>query len=230
MSPMSEKEIVRQFRVIDQTLSMHTILKRRYEILSLVLDVTLLACAVIFCATTFARDDLFTSIGLSPRRIHFVLGLASLAAFFASLFGLRADWKGKSAQHKDATQKLTRTLALFRELRADDGTWPRDRWKDLHQAYWEAMNNIVEVPSSKFASLKAKHLRKLQLSKMLDSAPGSPVIVLRLALLFKSVKEVLIRKTAASQKEPENGENSENTMPARQGRADLHEDQGDRDQ
>ena len=230
MSPMSEKEVIRQFRVLDQTLSMHTILKRRYEILSLILDVVLLACAVIFCATTFARDDVFASIGLSPQKVYFVLGLASVAAFFGSLVGLRADWKGKSAQHRDAAQKLTRTLALFRELRQDDGTWPRDSWKDLHESYWEAMNNIVEVPSSKFAALKAKHLRKVRLSKMLDSAPGCPVILLRLVLLFRSAKEAFGGGGAPSEKEAKNGESGENKVQARQNSADLHEVQGDRDQ
>lgn len=168
---------------------MHTILRDRYAKLALMLDIVLLACAVIFCATTFARDDLFAQIGLSPEKIHFVLGVASIAAFFASLVALRIDWKGRSAQHRDAVQRLTNVLALFREFRRDDGTWPEDRRGELHRAYWETINNVTEVPASSFVGLKARYLRKIEVSKMLDSAPGCPVFLLRLVLVCRSIRK-----------------------------------------
>lgn len=189
MAIISEKEISRQFRVLDQTLSIHAMLKSRYARLALTLEILLLACSVIFCATTFARDDVFTQVGLLPKNVQYVLGIASITAFFASLFALRVDWKGKSIRHKDAVQKLSQVLALFRRLRMEDGTWPKDRAAELNQTYWEAMNNVIEIPPNQFNTLKARHLRKVEISKMSSSVPGCPVFLLRLILFCRSINK-----------------------------------------
>lgn len=170
---------------------MYTILRDRYARLALIVDIILLACAVVFCSTTFARDEVFGKMGLSAPNIRFVLGIASILAFFTSLVSLRVGWKGKAALHREAAQKLTSVLTLFRESRMDDGTWLQDRSVDLHRAYWEAMNNVIEIPARQFAGLKSKHLRKVQISKMLDATPGCPVFVLRLILFYQSTKRAL---------------------------------------
>lgn len=201
--PVSKRELTRQFRVLRQTLSMHTMLKDRYKKLAGVIDIILLACAVVFCATTFTSDNVFSLIGLSPENVRFILGVASIFAFFASLVTLRVGWKGKVALHREAEQKLTNALQLFRELRRDDETWPQERSSDLHCAYWEAMKNIIDIPAKKFVGLKSRHLRKVQISKMLDDLPGCPVIVLRLILLYRSIKKPL-RRPSIDQKAKQN--------------------------
>lgn len=188
LTPVSDKELIRQFRVLDQTLSIHTILRDRYKTCALAIDIVLLGCAVIFTATTFARDDLFSQVGLLPEKVRYILGVASIIAFFASLVAILVDWKGKAARHQDAAEKLGAAMALFRKFRSDDGTWPQDRRGEIHQAYWEAMNNIIEIPSALFVSLKAQHLRKVQLSKMLDRRPGCPIFVLRFLILWQALK------------------------------------------
>jgi len=195
MAVVSAKELGRQFRVLKQMLSIHAILRDRYSCRALFIDIILLACSVIFCATTFARDDIFRYLALTPRDVRYILGIASIFAFFASLVALRSDWKGKSACHKDAGQKLGNVLSLFRECRQEDGSWPQDRMADLHRAYWEAMNNIVEVPDRLFVTLKSRHLRKVELSKMSDLNPGCPVFVLRVVLFLRSITRSF-RKTA----------------------------------
>ncbi len=187
VSHVSEKELTRQFRVLKQMLSMHAMLRDRYSRRALLIDIVLLACSVVFCATTFARDDVFSYLGLSPKNVHYILGLASIVAFFASLVALRADWKGKVACHRDAGQKLGNVLSICRECRQPDGSWPQDRMADLHRAYWDAMRNIIEVPDNLFVTLKTRHLRKVELSKMSDSNPGCPVFVFRLILFFRGV-------------------------------------------
>ena len=198
---ISEKELSRQFRVLRQTLSMHTMLRDRYTRLALIIDILFLACSVTFCATTFARGDVFAQIGLSLKNIRFILGVASIVAFFASLVALRVDWKGKAARHRDAVQKLTNVLSLFRARQQEDGSWPEDRSTDLHRTYWEAMNNIIEVPDRPFVRLKVRYLRKVELSKMSDSASGCPLFVLRLILLIRSTLKAF-RKIRETGKEP----------------------------
>lgn len=200
--PVSRSELNRQFRVLRQTLSMHTMLKDRYRKLAVTIDIILLACAVVFCTTTFASDDIFSTLGLLPKNVRFILGVVSILSFFASLVALRVGWKGKAALHLEAEQKLTNALQLFRELRRDDKTWPQERSKDLHYSYWSAMKNIIEIPGKKFVGLKSRHLRKVQISKMLDEFPGCPIFILRQILLVRSIKKLLRRtKTAKKAKQ-----------------------------
>ena len=94
----------------------------------------------------------------------------------------------RSAKHRDGVEKLTSALSLFRERRGDDGRWPEEVGTELHRAYWNAMRNTVAVPERLFTPLKAKHLRKVAISKMLDSAPGCPVFVLQFIYLCRSIK------------------------------------------
>ena len=188
-SASRDEETARQFRVLDQTLSMHTFLRDRYACRALSLDVVLLFTAVIFCTTRFVGDDFFVKIGVAANTGKFAVGVAATLAFFASIVTLRVDWKGKSARHGEAVQKLTNLTSLFRKLRLQDGTWPPDKRDELHRAYWEAMGGIVQVPAAQFLNLKARHLRKVETSKMLDSAPACPIFVLRLILLKRSLQK-----------------------------------------
>jgi len=204
MSPVSGREIERQYRVLQQTLSAHSVLKHRYARRALFVDIVLLACSVVFCATTFARDDVFIHVGLSPANVRFILGTASIAAFFASLIALRVNWKGTSALHEQAMQKLTDVLTLFRRYRREDGGWFESRHSELSRAYWDAVTNVVRVPDRVFLQLKAWHLRKVQISRMLDSNQGCPVFVLRLVLLWRSLKKIWTWERAG-EKEPANG-------------------------
>ncbi|MFX0201001.1 MAG: hypothetical protein ACFFCW_33190 [Candidatus Hodarchaeota archaeon] len=168
------------------------------------IDILFLACAVTFCATTFAREELFTRMGLSPGYVHYILGIASIVAFFVSLVALRVDWKGKAARHTDAVQKLTNVLSKFRECRRQDGAWLEDEGPDLHRSYWEAMNNVVEIPSGPFVGLKVRYLRNIELSKMSDSFPGCPLFLLRLILFIRSILAAF-KKTDKSKKETMGG-------------------------
>jgi len=122
----SIREIERQYRVLRQTLSMHTMLRDRYASLALFIDIVLLGCSVVFCATTFSADELLARLGLPPETVRDVLRIASVVAFLAALVSLRVDWKAKSSRHGDAAERLTKLLGLFRNRRNDDGAWPED--------------------------------------------------------------------------------------------------------
>lgn len=186
----AENEIDRQFRCLDQMISMHSTLRDRYAHLALTANLLLLASSVVFCATTFSGDYISARMGLSTRVLSDILGVASVTAFFASLAMLTLDCKGTSARHADAAKRLTAVLALFRQARHDSG-WPEDQREKLHQAYWGAMTNIAPIPDSKFNSLKAHHLRKVQTSKMSGSFPGCPLFIIRAMVLCRSVSRAV---------------------------------------
>src|SRR5579859_5505772 len=116
-------ELTRKLRVLDQTLSMHAILRDRYSRLGLAVDLLLLACAVVFCASAFASDTVLSYVG-SPEKVRYMLRAFSILAFMLSIVSLRVDWKGRSGSHRDSAAKMSRALAVFRNTRLSDGNWP----------------------------------------------------------------------------------------------------------
>ena len=188
MGGAADREIKRQFRVLGQMISMHTALRDRYAWRSTAVVLVLLACSVIFCATTFVSDTVLAAVGLAADRTRVVLGIASVTAFFASLAELKLDWRGRSARHREAAHRLTAVLAEFRKRRTDDGLWPPSCHAKLKDTYSTAMDEIVPIPESQFLALKARYLRKVAISKMLDDSYGLPIIWLRLLLLFNSIR------------------------------------------
>src|SRR5260370_7958462 len=97
----------RQFRVLDQTLSMHTVLRDRYGRRALVVDALLLACSVVFCAAAFASDQVLALLGRSPEHVRYLLRAFSVAAFMLFLVSLSAYWNGKAASHRAAPPKVS---------------------------------------------------------------------------------------------------------------------------
>lgn len=183
-------ELSRKFRVLDQTLSMHAALRDRYGRRSLFVDLLLLAASVVFCASAFAGSDTLSRFGPTPEQVRYLLRVSSILAFMLSLVSLRADWKGKSARHSGAAEKMSRAVASFRKFQGSDETWQPECAAELDAVYWEAMNNSVPIPESAFVKLKARHLRKVEISKMLASNPGCPVFVVRLILFCSALRHI----------------------------------------
>jgi hypothetical protein len=189
MIEISEKELQRQFRLLNQTISMHSLLRDKYKRRALILDIMLLICSIIFCATTFAGNELYSFFSISVANGKIVLGLASIIAFMAAIISLRVDWKGISAKHEDAVNKLSISLRLFRQYKNEDETWPDNISEQLNSSYWESMNNIVKIPDKYFNVLKVKHLRKVEISKLSDNLTGCPIFVIKILVLWESIKK-----------------------------------------
>src|SRR5438034_11450680 len=134
MGVVSSREMGRQYRVLQQTLSMHAALRDRYGWRAKAAKIILLGCSVIFTATAFASNVFFTTFGLPPERAHIVLGVASVCAFFLSLLLLVVDWEGLATVHGEAVVAWSGVLAQFREPRNEDGTWPEEKRQELSSA------------------------------------------------------------------------------------------------
>ncbi len=175
----SSLEIDRQYRVTRQTIDAHSFLRERYLCLATLTHISLLACSVIFCATTFAQDDLYRWIGFEPASAKYFRGVASVVSFGISLVLLVLDFKGKAALHGAALERWTRALTEFRQVQPNEGQeWPTKHRKRLHRAYWTADKESVKIPNAAFASLKGRHLRKVEISKFKSRYPGCPRLVL----------------------------------------------------
>lgn len=192
----SEKETERQYRVLQQTLSAHTALRDGYTARAKAAEMLLLVCATVFCATTFAGEGFYEDLGISPQMGRLVLGIASVLAFASSLVILVVDWKGSAARHGEAAEKWSAALEDFRRLRIRDGSWPEEARATLNAAYWEADRNSTNIPERKFNRLKARHLRKVEVSKLISRHPGCPQLVLSLIVRLRGTRQAIKRSPA----------------------------------
>ena len=182
MAGNDDSELDRKYRVLRQTLGMHAILRDRYHVWARVAEVILLACSVVFCAATFATDDVYQFLGVAPSAGRIILGFASIIAFAASLVQMLLNPKGVSERHGEAVRIWSSALSEFREAWSDAG-WQADRKEELAQAYWKADEAATPIPSGNaFNSLKSKYLIGVEVSKMKSRYPGCPRFVLWMIL------------------------------------------------
>lgn len=194
MAPITPKETERQYRVARQTLSIHAFLRDRFAFKSTIAEIALLVCSVVFCATTFAADDLYQTIGLSPATARVALGLASVVAFAFSLTLLVVNWTDAWADHKDASRRWTEVVEKFKSMRGEDGTWPEPVRDQLNALYWDTARTTATIPDARFNRLKRRYLRKIVISELSSTYPGCPRIFLGL-LLLKNDTTAAFRKS-----------------------------------
>lgn len=197
MSTAKNQELDRKYRVLRQTLGIHAILRDKFALRARLVESTLLVCSVVFCATTFASDELYQILGIDAARGKVVLGITSVAAFAASLILLFVDWKGQSEKHRQAVERWSKVLALYRDAWHSDGAWETGKSAQLNETYWHADEHTVPLPSgAAFTSLKSKFLIGVEISKLKTRYPGCPRLILGLIIRFAGTYKA-IRDSAA---------------------------------
>lgn len=175
----------RQFRVLDQMLSMHSDLRDRLKKRALYLNLLLLIVSVFLCALVFADNTIFLPVGLKPKVAETFIRIASVICFTVSIIEYRVDWRGNAAVHADAVRKLAALKSDYCECYSMCGGEDIDKNGVLSKKYSNVMANIVEIPENQFVKLKARHLRKLILSKRISEHPSVPVIILKSQLILE---------------------------------------------
>jgi len=127
---------------------------------------------------------------------HVTLGFSSAALFFLALVKLRVDWKARAIEHQRACEKLARLKADYRLIATATATGtpivPSETTRVL-QAADRVLEELRPIPDSAFASLKARHNRKVEVSRILDRYPAAPVLLLRTMLWWRHTVGVLKR-------------------------------------
>jgi transcriptional regulator of acetoin/glycerol metabolism len=191
MNSVSTKEIERQFRVLQQTLSMHSQLRDSYSWKAIVVEVVLLIASVIFCSATFAADWVYERIGIAAKDGQLIVGVASVLSFAASLALLIVDWRGKASKHEHAAEQWSALLEEFRNSRSATGDWPEEHTRRLSDRYWETSRNSANLPERQFNKLKSKYLKKVEVSKLKSEYPGCPRFVLSMFFHFKDTSDAI---------------------------------------
>ena len=184
---MDSAEYHRKFRVLDMMLSGHSSLSERYRRRSTGLILAIMALSILG-ATLALQDD--KSIGIFTIDLESKEWLALLTGliFFLSIVELVLDWRGRAGAHEDAANRLGKLKGEFRRAEVTDETVQMDG-VDIDEEYDQTTAAIVEIPNPVFNRLKAKHRRKIEISKLLDKSPGAPLLLLRWRVFREGVKK-----------------------------------------
>jgi len=178
--PPSAKETARQYRLARQTLAMHADLRDQYARMGLAIELFILVFSALIYSTTFAGDDFYKSLHLTPTTGRLVLGTASAVAFIGSLVLLLLNPRGKSATHGAAASKWSEVVLRFRRLKDGNDAWPPEAASELSDAYAQVSGSMVPIPDAKFNHLKSRYLRKVEISRLQERHPGCPITFLAL--------------------------------------------------
>ncbi|MEV6983324.1 hypothetical protein AB0M95_18995 [Sphaerisporangium sp. NPDC051017] len=166
-------EIKRQRRLVDQMATAHSLLRDQYRRRATASTCVLLIASVVATAFAFASGDAKVTIILITADRSILLGWFAVLTFSLTLVDLVLDWRGTARSHEDAARQLAALKAEYRTPPAEGvEIQERDR---LSQRYQAVMDALSAIPEKKFTQLKARHLRKVELSRILSDRPGITV-------------------------------------------------------
>ncbi len=188
---MTAEENERQYRIIDQLLTAHSVLRDRYARRARFLSVSALALSVALNGFVFANDDVLKFIfrgHVEAAKIG--LGLVSIGLLVFAIIEFRVNWEGKSQSHSEAVSRLGRLKAKFR----DGQTTPsEDYWSALSNEYATTMRELPPIPERSFARLKALHVHKRVLSREISNHPGVPCALLSFRLRWRAWRQLSLK-------------------------------------
>jgi hypothetical protein len=173
LQQQARREIDRQRRLIDQMMTAHSVLRDRYRRRATAMTCALLAAAVLATAFAFASGDArVVTFGVSAQRSTW-LGWFAVLTFAVTLFELVVGWRGSMQRYSDAVRQLAALKTEYRTPPEAGGEIAeRDRRSQRYQA---VMDSVPDLPERQFVRLKAMHLRKVELSRILSDHPGMTV-------------------------------------------------------
>jgi len=187
----TKEENERQYRVVDQMLTMHSLLRDRMERRAFWLNTALIASSLFLTVFTFVGDDLLRALNLDPTLTRFVLGLVAVVVLICSITEFRVDWRSVAGRHAEAVSRLSRMKAIYRQLFTDTGGNDPTTNEKLTSECDNMMSNIATIPDRWFNALKAEHQFKRLLSERISQRPKTPIWFLRLQLRIEGIKETL---------------------------------------
>lgn len=165
-----EAELRRQRRLVDQNLTMQARLRDRAQVTGTVLVCTILVASVVGVAFAFANTSVHvTLVGVTADRSTWLGWLAVVTASL-TLVELVLDRRGAAQRRSEAVKALAVLKAEYRTR--TEGAAEVERAVRLSERYAQVMDTIPAVPESAFNRLKAAHLRKVEVSKVISEYPG----------------------------------------------------------
>lgn len=186
-----KEENERQYRSIDQLLSMHSVLCEWYLRRAFILNTMQIGISLLLCGLAFVGDDVLRTLGLDPAKSRFLLGTIAVIVLILSITEFRVDWKAVGATHREATRHLAELKAKYRKAYIESAGSDSEQNANLTTDYERLMGHLPPIPERHFIQLKASHRFKIILSELVGRNPKTPVWFLRIMLNLKGMKSAL---------------------------------------
>jgi hypothetical protein len=184
---LTRSEYDRKFRVLDTMLTGHSLLRDRYDRRSLFLTVLILGLSIAATSAAFLGGERPFTILSVTARVQTWVGLLAALVFFLTLVELRTDWRQRARSHGDAARRLGELKGRFRSGTVSSETVQTEL--DLSSEYEQTMAALPAIPDRQFLGLKAKHRRKIEVSKLIDQHPGALLPYLRLLAVIHGIPD-----------------------------------------
>jgi hypothetical protein len=171
-------EYDRMWRVMDQSLTAHSILRDRYRLRDRSLTLAVVTLSIVATAFAFLSGDLIVHLGRTAIKLPAILGVLTATIFFLTLAETIVGWRRRAWSHEHAVHALAELKATMRGA-TKDGDVVSTGHVDISALYQRTMASLPEIPESKFLILKARHHRKVLISKLIDTHKGAPLIYVR---------------------------------------------------
>lgn len=162
-------------RRVDQMITMHARLRDRAGWWSRGLTIGILVASTISAVLAFAgADEDISLLGVHASSATW-LGCLGVIVFIASLIDLVLDRRGVANQHATAVGRLSELKLEYRQALQTAATRIGPTLEDLNKRYSDVMSTLTPIPDAQFNRLKAQHLKKVEISKILSHYPGETV-------------------------------------------------------
>lgn len=171
-------------RKADQACSIHAHLRDHYETKARLLDYGLIACSTYLLGLSFVEPvtGFQLSLGADPKALIAVL---SLFTFFLSVVQFKNDWKIKAQEHADAFSEHAAVKSDCRAVTTGTRAATGPELQRIRDRYNLIAEIGTHIPEKRFVKGKARHLRKVYLSRYLDSHPGALVWLVAAKLFLR---------------------------------------------
>jgi hypothetical protein len=187
MTTTTKEENQRQYEVVDQLLSMHSIYRDRLELRAFLLNSLLVAASLILCAASFINDEQIRLLGWDPNVARLIFGGISVVVLIFAIAEFRVDWKSVAGKHALAVHQLGELKVEYRtEFSRSQGQDEKAN-RRLTLQYKRIMKDLVPVPERQFVGLKKLHQAKKALSRRIAENPTSPVWFLRFVMCWEGL-------------------------------------------
>lgn len=182
-----KEELNRKYRVINMMVSMHSVLHQRYKTKSLFGSIFFLLAAIILNIFTFFDYSYIEFLGVNEGNAKNILAFVSFLIFLLSVIFLLVEWSKKGEQHLQAINQLSRLLNELRAIQSiEEDEIVKHKIELFDELYNQTFDTVPKIPDNKFNTLKAKHYKKVAVSKFIDTHKGKPYLVIRI-LFFLNI-------------------------------------------
>ena len=178
----ASKPLLRMLRVADQACTAHAILRDKYRRLYVGLDCVTLLMLTWILMMVFVQPEI--AVQLSPSFVNQTIwiGILSFLVFVLTFVQFVVDWRGCCQDHHQAVVALS---AFVKEYRAKKNSVDMILLDKAALQYRLVSDTLIQIPENDFLRLKRKHLIKVEISRQLDTAPGTSIFLLSLRLWFR---------------------------------------------